>query len=620
MTGFLTSGLSALVGIKTALDITGQNIANANTPGYSRQRVDFTPSQPQRTVGGAIGNGVLVDGIERFYDEFVFESIIDGNTGLGRLSSLTAYAERVNNLLADPELGVGPSIQNFFDALQDATADPSSAELRRVVLGEAVSLTDRFGRIGNELQSISAEIDRNIEATINEINVLSAEIADLNNQIAAAINSPIAPNDLLDQRDVALTRLAELVGIETVEDAEGAINVVALPGVSLVTGAGSNELVAASDPLDPSRRQVELRSGTTGASSPVELSSGELGGLVAARNEIVDKTLDQLGRTALTLATTLNAQSNAGFDLNGNFGADLFEIVGAFAARPSSENTGSASLTVSLADLGAVEGESYELLYDAGTYSAIRRSDGVAVSVSGTGTALDPLTFDGLSVVVAGTPANDDRFAIEATRAGSTELRVAIANVDELAFAAPVAASGDLGNTGAASIAVTGTVDIDDANLLATSTITFLDPATYSINGAGSFAYTDGDPIVLNGTEFVISGAPATGDVFTLSANNDAVGDNRNALELAALRDRGVLDGGPHRSCRQFRPGGDRERHTYPQPADGCRGPGCAVIDGGPPATGSQRCRSRRRSRQSRAIPAGLPGSNAAGRRFQSAV
>ena len=544
MTGFLTSGLSALTGIKTALDITGQNISNVNTPGYSRQRVDFVASQPQRTLGGAIGNGVLVDSITRLYDEFVFDSIVDGSSGSGRLGALTNYAERVNNLLADSELGIGPSVQNFFDALQDATADPSSAELRRVVLGEAVSLTDRFSRIGNELQSISEELDRNIETTINEINVLSAEIADLNDRISAAINAPLPPNDLLDQRDVALTRLAELVGIETVNDADGNINVLALPGISIVTGAGSNELVAASDPLDTSRILVELRSGLTGASAPVQLDSGQLGGLVTARNDIVDNTLDQLGRTALTLATTLNQQSNAGFDLNGNFGADIFEIPGSFASRPSSENTGTGSLTVSLDDLGALAGESYELLFDGATYSAVRRSDGGVVSVTGTGTALDPLTFDGLSVVVAGTPAADDRFAVEPTRAAATEIRVTLTDPEQLAFAAPVAASAALSNTGSGAIAISEIVDVTDPDLLTTSTIDFITATTYSVNGAGSFAFTSGDPIVINGTEFTITGTPAAGDQFTLSANTNAVGDNRNALELAALRDRGVLDGG----------------------------------------------------------------------------
>ena len=544
MTGFLTSGLSALTGIKTALDITGQNISNVNTPGYSRQRVDFVASQPQRTLGGAIGNGVLVDSITRLYDEFVFDSIVDGSSGAGRLNALTNYAERVNNLLADSELGIGPSVQNFFDALQDATADPSSAELRRVVLGEAVSLTDRFSRIGNELQSISEELDRNIETTINEINVLSAEIADLNDRISAAINAPLPPNDLLDQRDVALTRLAELVGIETVNDADGNINVLALPGISIVTGAGSNELVAASDPLDTSRILVELRSGLTGASAPVQLDSGQLGGLVTARNDIVDNTLDQLGRTALTLATTLNQQSNAGFDLNGNFGADIFEIPGSFAARPSSDNTGTGSLAVSLGDLGALAGESYELLFDGTNYSAVRRSDGGVVSVSGTGTALDPLTFDGLSVVVAGTPAADDRFAVEPTRAAATEIRVTLTDPEQLAFAAPVAASAALSNTGNGAIAISEIVDVTDPDLLTTSTIDFITATTYSVNGAGSFAFTSGDPIVINGTEFTITGTPAAGDQFTLSANTNAVGDNRNALELAALRDRGVLDGG----------------------------------------------------------------------------
>ncbi|MEM8983236.1 MAG: flagellar hook-associated protein FlgK [Pseudomonadota bacterium] len=544
MSGFFTAGLSALTGIRTALDVTGQNIANVNTPGYSRQRADLIPSQPQTTLGNSVGNGVVVDGLTRIYNQFVFDSIVDTTSAQGRLSQLSTYSDRVNNLLADPESGIAPTIQAFFDSVQDATADPSSIELRQAVLGEAEALANRFNRIGDELENIAAEIDRNIGATVDEINALAAEVADLNNRISARQNGPIPPNDLLDQRDLALTRLADLLGIETVEDGDGSVNVIALPGVSLVTSGGANELVAAEDPLNPTRRRLELRSGQTGASSPIDLSSGQLGGLLAARQTIVDNTRDLLGQTALTLATTLNAQSARGLDLAGNFGGEIFAVDGALSARPSDENAGSASLTVTIDDLATFTGDSYELLFNGTSYQAIRQSDGEAVAVTGTGTGADPLQFNGISIVVAGSPAADDRFAVEPTRAAASGIRLAISDAQDLAFAAPVSAAADLGNTGNGAIVINATVDIDDPDLLTASLIEFTSPTTYTVNGAGSFAYVDGDPITLNGTEFTITGSPVAGDTFTLQANTNAFGDNRNALELAGFRDRGVLDNG----------------------------------------------------------------------------
>ncbi|MEL7537869.1 MAG: flagellar hook-associated protein FlgK [Pseudomonadota bacterium] len=544
MTGFLTSGLSALIGTRAALDITGQNIANVNTPGYSRQRVDFAPQQVQRTIGSSFGNGVTVEGLERFTNSFVFDTVVDGSSGSGRLSTLSDYSNRINNLLADPQLGVGPTIQQFFDALQDATADPASTELRQVVLGQAEALANRFNRVGGEIAEIGNEIDRNLAATVDEINALTAEIADLNVRIVGTNNAPIAPNDLLDQRDLALTQLAELIGIETVEDSDGAVNVVALPGYSLVTGAGANTLAVEADPLDASRLRVELRSGVTGSQAPIDPTSGQLGGLIDARTDLVDRSLDQLGRTAFALATTINAQSAEGLDLNGAFGGDVFSLTGAPDARPATSNVGTGNVAVTVSDLGALTGDSYELLYDGTGYQALRQSDGAVVTLTGTGTGADPLVFDGLSLVVSGTPTAGDRFAVEPTRGAANGIRLALTDTDGLAFAAPVSASAALTNVGNGSIEINRTTDVTDPNLLATSTIEFLDANTYQVNGAGTFAYVSGDPIVLNGIEFTISGAPTAGDQFTLSANTNAPGDNRNALLFAGQRDAGILDGG----------------------------------------------------------------------------
>ncbi len=284
-------------------------------------------------------------------------------------------------------------------------------------------------------------------------------------------------------------------------------------------------------------------SALNGASISNSITSGDLGGLLQARTQVINPALNQLGQIATALSQSANAQQNAGLDLNGNFGANLFSVGGP-QATASSNNTDATTASVSITNLGALTPDNYVLAYNAGAYTLTDSTTGGQVTLSGAGTAASPLTGAGLSIVLSGTPAAGDQFLIQPTAQAAATIQVALTNPSQIAAAGAIATSASDSNTGNATIAAGTVLDAANPNLLATTTIAFTSPTTYSVNGAGSFAYTSGANITLNGWQTQISGTPATGDVFTVHSNAGGTGDNSNATAGANQQSQGVLDGG----------------------------------------------------------------------------
>jgi flagellar hook-associated protein 1 FlgK len=230
-------------------------------------------------------------------------------------------------------------------------------------------------------------------------------------------------------------------------------------------------------------------------------------------------------------------------DLSGQKGVNLF-AVGAPQAAASSRNTDATTATVSVSSVGALTANNYILSYKGGAYSLTNAADGSVVPVSGAGTVASPLTAAGLSIVLSATPAAGDQFLIQPTAQAAGAFNVVLNNPSQIAAAGAVQATAANGNAGTATITSGTVVDATNPNLLATTTLAFTSPTTYSINGAGSFTYTPGSNITQNGWQVQITGTPATGDSFTVKSNAGGTGDNRNALALAAQQSLPVLDNG----------------------------------------------------------------------------
>jgi flagellar hook-associated protein 1 FlgK len=238
-----------------------------------------------------------------------------------------------------------------------------------------------------------------------------------------------------------------------------------------------------------------------------------------------------------------NAAHGEGMDLNGEFGDDFFGVP-APITEAASTNTGTGAVAAAVADIGQLQATSYRLSYDGASYALIRTDTGAAVTTTGTGAAGDPLLADGLSLVISGAPAAGDEFVIQPLEHVGAGLSTLLDDPSAIAVAAPTRTAADVGNAGSATISAGAIIDVADPNLLAAATIEFIDASTYSINGAGSFAYTSGADIDVNGTRVQISGVPVAGDQFTIQSNAGGSGDNRNAFNILEQLATGLFDGG----------------------------------------------------------------------------
>jgi flagellar hook-associated protein 1 FlgK len=544
MADMLSVAVSGLKAFQRALDTTSHNIANASTPGYSRQTVNMATNPPQTLGTFSVGTGVSVGSIDRSYDAIVTTQLRTSSSGYSRLSSYAEKAEALNNLFSDTTTGLSASLQKFVNAIQGVANTPNSTAARQVLLSEAQGLTTRLQSYDQRLDSLEADVNSRLANEAVAITSTAAAIARLNEQIVTAqATTGQAPNDLLDARDKAVTELAAHVNVSTVAQGDGAINVFIGTGQSLVLGSNAAAIATQGDPYDPTRLTLVYQ--TAGGTVDLRgvLSGGSVGGLMDFRREMLDPARNQLGQIAIGLASAVNAQHREGMDLRGAFGGDLF-AVGAVAVSASTANSGTGTVSVTRTSAGALTPNDYVLQYSGSAWSLRDATSGATVAMTGAGTVGSPFVADGLAIVVGGTPASGDRYLVQPTASAIQGMSVLITDPAKIAAAVPIRTAVGTANVGGATISAGEVLDPTNAQLRSTVQLQFIDATHYSVNGSGSFVYTAGGNVDINGWRVAISGAPQAGDTFTIGDNAGGVGDNRNALELASVLGKGVLSNG----------------------------------------------------------------------------
>jgi len=544
MSVFINNGLSGLQAAQRALQTTSNNVANANTDGYVRQRVQFG-ERPGQNIGGGmrVGSGVSVIGIDRVYDQFVAGELRAATMSQSRAEANNSLATRLDKLLGNPDQAIGRELQAFFSQVEALNRDPTSAVNRQQLFNQGRALGDRFAQIDTQLNQISNETDVRLREGVDEINSLAGNLALINDRINSAAGS--VPNDLLNEQDRILGRLAELVDFNAVRQENGGLNVLIGSGQPLVLGAQSFELELMQNEFDGGR--LELAAGGRPISNLV--SGGELAGLLAFRNDSLDPARRELGQLALGLTEVFNAQHRQGVDYNGALGEDFFDSISATAAA-SVNNSGSAPVNVSIADPSAVEARDYILRNTGSGWELLDAGTGGVVSSSGSGSAGDPLLAEGLSIVAGAGGAAGDRYLVSAVNGAATQVAVALGDPARIAVAAPVSTAASQANLSNAAISSASVDDAGAPNLLQAVSIRFDDPNTYRIvDGGGTDltgpqAYTSGADISFNGWTVQVSGSPLAGDRFDVSPTGAASGDNGNGLALAGISAQGFFDNG----------------------------------------------------------------------------
>jgi flagellar hook-associated protein 1 FlgK len=540
--------LSALEAFQAAINVTSNNIANASTPGYDVESATLTEAVPQSDGTSSLGAGVDVSGITRAYSQEAANQLNTSQSTLGQLTALQNYSNQIDNLFGTNLGGISSSLQSFYSAASTVANDPTSTASRQALLNDAQGVASSFQSASSELDSLNTDINSRITSDVQQINSISSTIANLNAQIetTTAQNGGQVPNELLDQRDQQISNLSQLVGVTTTTQTDGAVNVFTGNGQPLVLEDKSETLTTLANQFNAS--QLEIGSSTTAGSISSQITSGDLGGLLAARSQVINPALNQLGQIATTLSQTVNAQQAQGLDLNGNFGAPIFSV-GAPIATASSANTDATTATVSINanGLGALTADNYVLSYRGGAYTLTDQTTGSNVAFTAGGTANAPtITANGITITLSATPAAGDQFLIQPTANAASTFTTVLNDPSKIAAAGAIQTAAADTNTGSGSISSGTVLNAANPQLLTPATIAFTSANTYTINGAQppQTLPANGEITSTYGWQVQITGTPAAGDTFTVKSNVGGTGDNRNALALAAGQSTGVLNGG----------------------------------------------------------------------------
>jgi flagellar hook-associated protein 1 FlgK len=330
--GVMDIGRSSLLAQKAAIEVTGENISNVNTPGYSRQTavLETVPVNPDQNP--AVGDGVVVAAVQRTYDRFLQSQINTAISANGEQSAEQSALQRIEPLFSDlAGNGLGTSLQNFFSAWQDLAMNPQGAAERQSVLAKAQTLVDDFHQISSSLNAVKQDANQSLVGITSNINTTTGQIAALNSQIRTAQQSGANTNQLRDSRDLLIQNLSQKVGITCLEQSDGTVNVSLSRGPQLVAGDKSATLSLRDDPSNSGLSSVILNQpgGGTGMDitplvSGTDGNSGELGGTLQVRDSLVNGYLANLDELAGALATQVNGVHAAGFGLNGGTGVNFF--------------------------------------------------------------------------------------------------------------------------------------------------------------------------------------------------------------------------------------------------------------------------------------------------------
>jgi len=541
MSNLLATGSSALLAFQRALSTVSHNVANINTPGYSRQRAEFEARDGTYFGQGYQGNGVQIVDVRRMADSLATSRLLDSGGELSRLQQLSVLSTRLDQLFSEKATGISAPWSSFFDSVSALSSNSAGSADRESVLAQANALVTRFRQIDQHLDGLDTEVNAGLTAATGEVNRLAKEIAQLNGQIGGSTNPS---GDLLDRRDQLISELVGFTGGNAVTQDGGLVNVFSAGGQPLVVGARASTLVTVPDAYRPERLQVALETNGQRITLDKRAMGGQIGGLIEFRTTVLDPAAAELGRVATSLADTFNAGHRAGMDQYGQLGADFFSLP---APRISSNagNTGNAVLQTAVGSVSALNSQNVLLRFDGSAWVATHPGTGAAIATTGTGTAVDPLVVNGVELVLAsGTPAANDRFLLQPTAGAAGNLSVAISDPGRIAAATPVKATTDMANTGSGKLSGLKVLDAGNAGLLAPVDIEFIDATQYTINGTGPFAYTPGQTIASNGWSLVLDGAPAAGDTFSVGPTGANSSDNGNAKLLSNLDDARALNGG----------------------------------------------------------------------------
>ncbi|MDP2127868.1 MAG: flagellar hook-associated protein FlgK [Pseudohongiella sp.] len=457
---------TAITGIRlnqTALSVTGHNIVNANTEGYSRQSIIQSTNPAMRTAAGYLGAGVRINDIYRHTEKYLVDQVVRDISVLSDSDTYLFNVSQVNNLLAADQTNLSKYVNQFFSAVNESVNDPGSLLGRQLLMTQSTQLTAAFKAVDSRLNAQNDAVNKQLVGITANVTSLAGRIAELNRVIGDASQSGKQPNDLLDQLDLVVRELSKYVSVSTVSRNEGGLNVFIGQGQPLVVGTAIQKMTAVPGLTDASRYDLVFVSPQGNQVVNNLMTGGEMGALLRFRKEALDPAIGSMGLLATAIAFEVNQQNKLGMDLEGSLGGLVFaDVNGTLASRDrvraSFNNAPPAdrNLNVTIESVGDLKNSDYELLFQGGSrnYTLIRQSDGKVVSEGILGTAFpQSIKVDGFSLnLEGGSFQSGDRFLIQPTKRGAAQMQVQITRPEEFAFASAVRVESSVSNQGGAKL------------------------------------------------------------------------------------------------------------------------------------------------------------------------
>ncbi len=560
MSGIFNIGVRSLQANQAALQTTGNNIANVNTPGYSRQSVVVQTVQGQYTGGGYIGSGVDISTVQRQHSEFLTRQSALSSSVAASDTQRLAQLKQLEDVFQGGDAGLGSAISDMMNAFSDVANAPTDLSARAVVLTRVDEATARIRTAESRMTDLRRGVGSELASAVASVNSLAARISKVNQEIARTNGSGQAPNDLLDKRDQLIRDLNGYVQTTSVAADDGTVSIFLASSQPLVLGNSVRPVALGNDTFgDPSKVKLTLTQGsTTTVLEEATLGGGKLAGLLRFQNSDLQAAGQLLGRLALAIGTAVNEQHRLGLDLKGAAGGDLIRMGPIPDGRPASSNTGDATVamavqTIPSSGASALQASDYQIDFTGSSAGSVTRlSDGLVTEFSTT-----PIKIDGLDLTITGTAAQGDSFLLKPFSAVAATIATAFASPGALAASSPVAARAGSSNLGTL---VLGSLATRSVPAPAAVTLTFTASGTYtrSDTGATTYPYTAGQAIEYNpatsttsasGWSLTLKGAAVAGDTFVVGSNASVQpnADPRlnagNALSMMALRDAALFDG-----------------------------------------------------------------------------
>ena len=555
----LSLGMRAMFANQASLLTIGQNLSNANTPGYSRQQVVLSSAAGEFTGAGFFGKGVNVDTVTRSYNAFLTRDAAVAKSNAAMDSTRYAQLQQLERLLPPGESGPGYAANQLFNAMVDVSANPSDPSARQVVLGRAQELAARFSSSGQRLADLQTGVVSDLKANVDVVNQLAKQIAKANEQIARVTGSGHTPNDLLDQRDQLISELSSYVKVSTLPASDGTMGVFIGGGQRLVLGSIPEQLAVTPDPYDSSRAQLSMlsSSGKDIVLNENLLTGGSISALLAYQNKDLQDARNLLGQMAMAFSERVNLQQSLGLDLSSpsGLGVPIFAAgePRSLPARTNARNpdgTFVTNVSVAITDATRLPAASFELRSDpaSGGFQLSRRPDGQPEILS----AADIETRYGFSVTVSGgAMAPTDSYVIEPVGQAAVGMRRILDNPNGIAAASPVTAYTSIKNTGTASVEslyavnsnIAATVDTAAPRVplqIVFGTVNADSSINYTVTMADGSVITDqwtsGEKIgnfplagIDLGFELRLNGVPHDGDVIDITKTDFPASNNGNA-------------------------------------------------------------------------------------------